>query len=77
MTPAEAAVRGEQAIDDAEAVRDHVHAGRSEAAAEFVLTLASDDRARLVALVVALAAAVPAEDIESLLAWVGPLEVGG
>jgi hypothetical protein len=67
---ADADHRGDVALDDAERVRDLVHAGRTARVAEFALALASDDRGRLVGLVVALAAAVPADDIEELLAWV-------
>lgn len=64
------ASRGDTAINDAEQVRDQVHAGHTESVGRFVRALASDDLERLVGLVVALAAAVPAEDIEDLLGWV-------
>ncbi|MCK9894715.1 hypothetical protein [Frankia sp. AgB32] len=59
-----------RAIADAEQVRDLVHDGRTVAVAALVRTLASANPQRLVGLVIALAAAVPAEDIEGLLGWV-------
>ncbi len=68
--PADPGSGGMLAIADAEQVVALVHDGQTVPVAALVRTLASANPQRLVGLVIALAAAVPAQDIEELLGWV-------